>query len=161
MPHWLLTGVCWFLAAELLLFAPLKFYPRGIRSWPSYPVKFKAWGFPPWFSFVTGAGEIFAGVTLILPSRRFLGAVVMIVILVGAMVTHQINHDRLSDSISAPIHFVLVVLVALSTWPTDWTQPLTVGERQPQCPVATTVWPAGGDAGATTSWWPSSACRVR
>jgi uncharacterized membrane protein YphA (DoxX/SURF4 family) len=120
VPHWLLTGLCWFLAAELLILAPLKFYPRGIRGWPPYPTKFRDWGFPSWFSFVVGAGEIFAGIMLLLPPRRFLGAVVMIVILVGAMVTHQINHDKLSDSISAPIHFVLVTIVALSTWPADW-----------------------------------------
>jgi uncharacterized membrane protein YphA (DoxX/SURF4 family) len=120
VPHWLLTGLCWFLAAELLILAPLKFYPRGIRGWPSYPTKFRDWGFPSWFSFVVGAGEIFAGIMLLLPSERFLGAVVMIVTLVGAMVTHQINHDKLSDSISAPIHFVLVTIVALSTWPADW-----------------------------------------
>jgi uncharacterized membrane protein YphA (DoxX/SURF4 family) len=116
----MLTGLCWFLAAELLILAPLKFYPRGLRGWPPYTTKFRNWGFPSWFSFVVGAGEIFAGIMLLLPSRRFLGAVVMIVILVGAMVTHQINHDKLSDSISAPIHFVLVMIVALSTWPADW-----------------------------------------
>lgn len=101
VPHWLLTGLCWFLAAELLILAPLKFYPRSIGGWPPYPTKFRSWGFPSWFSFVVGAAEIFAGVMLLLPPRRFLGAVVMIVILVGAMVTHQINHDKLSDSISA------------------------------------------------------------
>jgi uncharacterized membrane protein YphA (DoxX/SURF4 family) len=159
MPHWLLTGVCWFLAAELFLFGPLKLYPRGVLRWPSYLVKFKAWGFPSWFSFVVGAGEIFAGVML-LPSRRFLGAVVIIVTLVGAMITHQINHDRLSDSISAPIHFVLVVFVALSTWSTDWRQPLTVGERHPQCPVATAVCHADEHAGATVSWGPSSGTKM-
>jgi uncharacterized membrane protein YphA (DoxX/SURF4 family) len=117
----MLTGLCWFLAAELLVLAPLKFYPRGIRSWPSYPAKFRDWGFPSWMSFVVGAGEINAGVMFLLPQRRFLGAVVMIIILVGAMVTHQINHDKLSDSISAPIHFLLVTVVALATWPADWT----------------------------------------
>jgi uncharacterized membrane protein YphA (DoxX/SURF4 family) len=128
VPHWLLTALCWLLALEFLILAPLKFYPRGIGKWPSYRERFRNWGFPPWFSFVVGAGEVVAGVMLLLPSRRFLGATILIITLVGAMVTHQINHDKLTDSISAPIHFILVVIVALSTWPVDWRQPLTVAE---------------------------------
>lgn len=131
VPHWLLTGLCWLLGLELVLFAPLKFYPRGIGSWPSYLVKFRNWGFPPWFSFVVGAGEIAGGILLLLPSRRFLGAVIVIIILVGAMVTHQINHDKLSDSISAPTHLLLAVVIALSVWPADWRDPLTYTTLQP------------------------------
>jgi hypothetical protein len=50
---------------------------------------------------------------------------------VGAMVTHQINHDKLTDSIAAPIHFVLAVIVALSTWPAHWQDPLTMSEPRP------------------------------
>jgi uncharacterized membrane protein YphA (DoxX/SURF4 family) len=124
VPHWLLTILCWVVAIEFLLFAPLKFYPRGIGTWPSYLVRFRNWGFPPWFCFIVGAGEIAAGVLLLIPSERFLGAAMLIVTMVGAMVTHQINHDKVTDSISAPIHFVLVVVIALSTWPTDWRDPL-------------------------------------
>jgi uncharacterized membrane protein YphA (DoxX/SURF4 family) len=125
VPHWLLTGLCWFLGVEFLLFAPLKFYPRGIGTWPSYLVKFRNWGFPSWFAFVVGAGEIAAGVLLLLPSRRFLGAAIVIVTMIGAMVTHRINHDKPADSISAPIHFALAVIVALSAWPADWRDPVT------------------------------------
>jgi uncharacterized membrane protein YphA (DoxX/SURF4 family) len=139
VPHWLLTGLCWVLAMELLIFAPFKFYPRGIRGWPSYAAKFRNWGFPPWFAFVVGAGEIFAGVMLLLPSRRFLGAIVLIITLVGAMVTHQINHDKLADSISAPIHFILAVIVALSAWPADWRDPLTAGDRQQSYTFSSTL----------------------
>ena len=36
----LFTGLCWFVALQLLLFAPLKFYPHGVGSYPSYFVKF-------------------------------------------------------------------------------------------------------------------------
>jgi uncharacterized membrane protein YphA (DoxX/SURF4 family) len=67
----------------------------------SYPEKFVAWGYPPWFSFVIGAFEIFAGMMLILPRRRFLGAAVMLFVLPGAIATHIINRDTLTDSIAA------------------------------------------------------------
>jgi uncharacterized membrane protein YphA (DoxX/SURF4 family) len=125
LPHWLLTGLCWFLGVEFMLFAPLKFSPRGIGAWPSYLVKFRNWGFPSWLAFVVGAGELAAGILLLLPSRRFLGAAIVIVTMVGAMVTHQINRDKPADSISAPIHFALAVIVALSAWPADWRDPVT------------------------------------
>jgi hypothetical protein len=46
------TGTCWFVAMQLLVFGALKFSPVGFFSYPSYPEKFVAWGYPPWFSFV-------------------------------------------------------------------------------------------------------------
>ncbi len=36
-------GVCWFVAFELLLFAPFKFLPVGILGYPTYPEKFVNW----------------------------------------------------------------------------------------------------------------------
>jgi uncharacterized membrane protein YphA (DoxX/SURF4 family) len=90
------TGICWYVAVQLLVFGALKFSPVGFFSYPSYPEKFVAWGYPPWFSFVIGAFEIFAGVMLILPRRRFLGAAVLLFILPGATATHIINRDARS-----------------------------------------------------------------
>lgn len=124
MPDLLLTGLCWFLAIQFFIFAPLKFYPGKVFGQPSYLDKFEAWGYPRRFSFVVGAGEILAAIMLILPSQRFLGAVIIVITMVGAIVTHQINHDKLSDSLAAPVLFVLATVVALSTWPSDWREPL-------------------------------------
>lgn len=127
----LVTGLSWFIAVQLFLFGPLKFSPVGFFGYPSYPEKFVAWGYPSWFSFVVGACEIFAGVMLILPRRRFLGAAVMLFILTGAIATHIINHDSLSDSIAAPIILVLSAIVALATWPADLREPFAFGRREP------------------------------
>jgi len=109
-----------------------KFYPGGIFGYPSYAVKFVNWGYPAWFAFVVGAGEIFAAIMLLLPRRRFLGAVVLAFILTGAVATHIINHDTLADSISAPVHLILAGIVALATWPADWREPLALGGRKPE-----------------------------
>src|SRR5262245_1981231 len=125
----LLSGVSWFIALELFLFAPLKFYPGGLFGYPSYAEKFVNWGYPAWFAMVIGGAEILAAVLLLIPRRRFLGATLLMVILIGAVPTHVINRDSLSDSIAAPVHLVLAVIVALACWPADWREPLAVGRR--------------------------------
>ena len=117
-----MTGLCWFLALELFLFAPLKFYPGSLGKWPSYQEKFIHWGYPGWFRMVVGAAELLAAVLLLLPRRRFLGAALMVFILIGAVTTHFVNHDSIGDSISAPIHLTFAFIVALATWPADWRQ---------------------------------------
>ncbi len=127
----LLIGLCWFIALEFFVFAPFKFYPGGVLGWPSYPEKFVAWGYPAWFSFVVGGGELLAAFMLVLPRRRFLGAAVLVIILVGAIATHVINHDSFADSVSAPVHLVLAGVVALAFWPADWREPLALGGREP------------------------------
>ena len=120
----LVTGLSWFVAFELFLFAPFKFYPGGILNYPSYWVKFVHWGYPGWFSYVIGGAELLAAVLLLLPRLRFVGAVLLVLILTGAMPTHIINRDSLSDSLAAPIHLVFAAIIALANWPTDWRDPL-------------------------------------
>lgn len=130
----LLTGICWVIIGEFFFFAPFKFYPGGmfgypaypewLFGYPAYPVKFVAWGWPDWFSFVVGALEILVAVLLLFPRRRFIGAALLTFIMTGAITTHIIHKDALADSISAPVHLVLAGIVALAYWPTDWRQPL-------------------------------------
>src|SRR5262245_64502987 len=77
------AGLSWFIAIQLFLFGPAKLLPVGLFGYPSYPDKFVGWGYPPWFSFVIGSCEILAGVMLIRPRQRFLGAAIMLFILPG------------------------------------------------------------------------------
>jgi len=118
------TGLCWFIAVEFFIFAPFKFYPGEVLGNPSYFVKFVQWGYPAWFSAVVGAGEIAAAVLLTLPRRRFLGAVILVALMTGAVTTHIVDHNTLSDSIAAPIELVLASIAALIHWPADWRDPL-------------------------------------
>jgi uncharacterized membrane protein YphA (DoxX/SURF4 family) len=129
-PLWqrrLVTGLSWYLAFALLLFAPLKFYPGGLFGYPSYAEKFVAWGYPAWAALVVGGVELFCAALLFLPRRRFLGAAVLVLLLTGAVTTHIVNHDTLADSISAPVHLVLAAIIALAYWPADWRAPLALG----------------------------------
>jgi uncharacterized membrane protein YphA (DoxX/SURF4 family) len=125
------TGLCWFIAIEFFLFAPFKFSPVGVPGNPSYFVKFVHWGYPAWFSVVIGAGEIFAAVLLTLPRRRFLGAVMLVAIMTGAVTTHIVDHDTLANSIAAPIELVLATIAALTQWPADWREPLAFRRKEP------------------------------
>src|SRR5260370_32488090 len=92
-PRRLSTGLCWFIAVEFFFLAPFKFSPVGVLGWPSYFVKFVAWGYPAWFSVVIGACELVAAVLLTLPRRRFPGAVVLVALPAGAATTPLVHHD--------------------------------------------------------------------
>src|SRR5262245_41864599 len=96
----ILTGLSWFVAFELFLFAPFKFYPGGLIGYPSYAVKFVNWGYPAWFAMVIGGAELLAAVLLVLPRRRFLGAVLLVFVLIGAVATHIVHKDTLGDSMA-------------------------------------------------------------
>ena len=124
------TGLCWFIAIAFFFLAPFKFSPVGVLGWPSYYVKFVNWGYPAWFSPFIGACELFGALMLTLPRRRFLGAVILVAILTGAVTTHIVDHDMLADNFSSPIMLVLVVIAALTHWPADWREPLRFGPRE-------------------------------
>jgi uncharacterized membrane protein YphA (DoxX/SURF4 family) len=150
--HWsrrLSTGLCWFIAVEFFFFAPFKFSPVGVLGWPSYFVKFVAWGYPAWFSVVIGVCELVAAVLLTLPRRRFLGAVILVAIMTGAVTTHIVDHDMLADHFTAPIELVLAGIAALTQWPADWREPLKFGPGKALSDSAT-------DTGSSSGHLPSS-----
>ena len=150
-PRRLSTGLCWFIAVEFFFLAPFKFSPVGVLGWPSYFVKFVNWGYPAWFSPVIGASELVAAVLLILPRRRFLGAVMLVAILTGAVTTHIVNHDSLADSIAAPIELVLAVIAALTHWPADWREPLRFGPLEASSDAATHAGSSIGHSSSSSS----------
>ena len=121
------TGLCWFIAVEFFFFAPFKFYPGRLLGNPSYFEKFVNWGYPAWFSVVIGACELVGAVLLTLPRRRFLGAVILVAIMTGAVTTHIVDHDMLADHFTAPIELALAGIAALTQWPADWREPLKLG----------------------------------
>ena len=110
----------WFVASEFLLFAPLKLYPGPIGDWGSYPDRFARWGYPSWFSYVVGVTEIVAALLLLSRRTRFGAAVILCVVLEGAIVTHILAHDPLYQSVAAPVQLTLAIVIALSHWPSDW-----------------------------------------
>jgi uncharacterized membrane protein YphA (DoxX/SURF4 family) len=121
-----LSGLSVFVALEFILIAPFKFFPEGVFGYPPYSERFAEWGYPPWFAIVVGVWEVAAGLLLLFPRRRFLGATIIVFVLTGAVTTHIVNHDPFRDSISASIHLVLAAVIALAYWPADWREPLSL-----------------------------------
>ncbi|MFI6321088.1 DoxX family protein [Nonomuraea sp. NPDC050556] len=109
----------WFLAAEFVVGAITKFWPGPTFFGPAYSVKFADWGYPSYARFVVGAIELACAILLAYPDRRtrFLGASTLMLVLVGAVTTHIVNHDALYESVSAPLHLAIMTIIALSTWP--------------------------------------------
>ena len=117
----LLTGLSWVLAVEFVVGGLIKL------TAPSMGERFVDWGYPSWFRLVVGAGELVGGALLLSPRRRFLGAALLVVILVGATLTHVVNGDPLSESVSAPLHLVLAAMVAWASRPGRYGSPSTPG----------------------------------
>ncbi|MFC0529716.1 DoxX family protein [Phytohabitans kaempferiae] len=121
-PRRLTTGLYWLLAFEFAVGAITKFAPGETFFGPPYSVKFVDWGYPSWMRFVVGALEGLSAILLVIPSRRtrFLAATTLVFVLTGAVTTHIVNHDGLSDSLAAPVHLVVMGILALANWPADW-----------------------------------------
>lgn len=76
---------------------------------------FHAWGYPAWFRYVVGAGEILGAILLLFPHKnmlgaplRFWGAVDLVVIMVGAVGTHIVHAEYLGTLLP----FGLIALLA-------------------------------------------------
>lgn len=119
----LVTAVYWLVALEFAFGAVTKFWSgRAPVFQNDYAVKFVDWGYPSWFRFVVGGLELVASVLLVVPGRRarFVGAGTLVFVLVGAVTTHIVNHDPVSQAVDAPIHLVIAGMFALANWPADW-----------------------------------------
>jgi uncharacterized membrane protein YphA (DoxX/SURF4 family) len=116
------TVLAWLLAASFLVGFVTKFMPGETFFGPPYSVKFAEWGYPSWFRFVVGAGELAGGILLLVPRLRFVGCLILIVILEGAIVTHVINSNPIGESIAAPITLVLAAIVAFASSPIGMRQ---------------------------------------
>jgi len=73
---------------------------------------FRVWHFPAWFRILIGVLETSAGLLLLTRRTAFAGAVVIVVIMLGAMGTH-IYWGRPSQVTSEILPLVLATLVAL------------------------------------------------
>jgi uncharacterized membrane protein YphA (DoxX/SURF4 family) len=110
---------------SFILGALTKFYWGDTWFGPAYSIKFTEWGYPSWFRFFVGAGELLAALMLLNPRLRFLGAGILVVITSGAVATHIASQDPISQSVSAPVHLALALIIAYVAWPSDWLDLLT------------------------------------
>jgi uncharacterized membrane protein YphA (DoxX/SURF4 family) len=115
------TVFCWVVAASFVAGGGAKFMPGAVGEWPPYSERFVDWGYPSWFRFVVGSIELAAAPLLVMPRYRLVAAGLLLPVLNGAIVTHIINSDPISESIAAPVVLVLVAVIAWVSAPWDWT----------------------------------------
>lgn len=120
--HRVLVALIVWLVVSFTVGAVTKFWPGETFFGPPYSVKFADWGYPAWFRFPVGLGELAAAGALLFPRLRFLAACLLIVITAGGLVTHLVSQDPISESVSAPLHLVLATILAIATRPTDWNE---------------------------------------
>ena len=120
--------LAWVLAASFVVGFLTKFWPGETFFGPPYSVKFVEWGYPSWFRFVVGIGELAGAVMLLIPRLRFLGCLLLAVILEGAIVTHVVNDNPLRESVAAPITLALLAMVAVASSPIVVRQLLSATE---------------------------------
>lgn len=73
---------------------------------------YKRWGYPSAFRYLIGLAQLSSGVLLIFTSSTFFAAILLIVLMLGAIYTHFKN-DPPKSSISA---FIFLILLSLVAW---------------------------------------------
>jgi uncharacterized membrane protein YphA (DoxX/SURF4 family) len=73
---------------------------------------FAQFGFPKWFLYFTGAMEVVSAALLWVPRLRWLGALGIVAVMIGAVLTH-LTHGQAR---MAPIPLALGILAGLVAW---------------------------------------------
>lgn len=76
---------------------------------PYFVETFREWGYPPWFLVAIGLVETTAGVLVLIPATRALGAAIIAAVMVGAIGTHVLA----GQWVMAPVPLVTLVLAVL------------------------------------------------
>jgi hypothetical protein len=103
---WALLGLRVALAAFFVFAAT-----RNLSGDPRMAEDFQRWGYADWFRILVAALQMLGGVLLLGSGTAFYGAIVLGVVLVGAVGTHLL-HDPLPSAL-APVPFLAATLVVL------------------------------------------------
>jgi putative oxidoreductase len=81
---------------------------------PAWISRFRAWGYPDRFYFVVGLAELLGAVLLLIPRLAKFGAVILIVVMVGATATHLIHGEP--QIITTVVLATLLAIVLYMRW---------------------------------------------
>ncbi len=109
----------WTLAALVAVFFAAGALTKVTGS-PEMLDAFQAWGYPAWFAYLVGATELLGATLLMIPHRnvkgaslRFHGALLLTVILLGAIGTHIVHAEYLEALV--PLALLVPVLSLAAT----------------------------------------------
>lgn len=103
---WALIGLRVALAAFFVFAAT-----RNLSGNPRMVEDFQRWGYADWFRIVVAVLQVLGGVLLLNSGTAFYGAIVLGVVLVGAVGTHLLHDPPLSAL--APVPFLAATLFVL------------------------------------------------
>lgn len=86
--------ISWFLAIILFWFFAINGYPKIIGADP-VTQEFESWGYSANFALLIGILEITGAILVLIPRTAFWGALLLFLILIGALYTH-ISYDPVS-----------------------------------------------------------------
>ena len=97
------------------LLLALIFLPQGWAKFSDtsgWARAFRVWGYPGWFRILIGILESFGALLLLWPRTAAIGALTIIVIMLGGMGTHLVlEHGRHMTSEVVPLTLAIIVLV--------------------------------------------------
>jgi putative oxidoreductase len=85
----------------------------GQSAWPRM---FAHWGYPNHFYLVVGAIEVIAGLALLVPRTATPAALTLLVIMIGAGITH-LTHNEAHRLPQILVMSTMLALVAFGRWP--------------------------------------------
>ena len=68
---------------------------------------FEQWGYSAWFRVLIGVLEIIGGLLLLVPKVRHFGAMVLFVIMIGALITRLVNGTSVDDALSITFNAII------------------------------------------------------
>lgn len=97
------------------VFLILVFIPQGLAKFSDtsgWAAAFRQWGYPDWFRMLIGALELGAALLLLLGRTAAFGAIIIIVVMLGAWATHLIlEGGRHMTSEVVPLVLATIVLI--------------------------------------------------
>jgi uncharacterized membrane protein YphA (DoxX/SURF4 family) len=75
--------------------------------------EFVRYGYAGWFMYVVGAAELTGALLLLIPRTALYGAIVLSVVMIGAMYTH-LTHQEAPNALGPLVLFILLLFVAAS-----------------------------------------------
>ena len=80
---------------------------------------FIGWGYPAWFTYVVGIGEVSLASALLVPRLASYAAMGLIAIMVGALATVLIHESSLGP-LGPVIHMGVLVVILRTRWSRRW-----------------------------------------
>lgn len=100
----------------LVVLLSVVFLGAGVTKFtaPGWEARFAAWGYPAWMRVALGTLEIVSAALLWVPRTRQAAALLLVVVMIGAALTHLVHGEAPRVVVNATLAAMLMTLYALS-----------------------------------------------